>query len=74
MEVKFWSKETRAKADNRVAKMETSALTGWMETTLMTLGMTYDNWRFRNGPKQEVSDTITVLNSIWEELERRNIE
>lgn len=72
--MKFWSKETRAKADSRVAKMETSALTGWMETTLMTLGMTYDNWRFRNGPKQEVSDTITVLNSIWEELERRNIE
>jgi hypothetical protein len=72
--MRFWSKNVKAKADSRVAKMETSALTGWMDTTLMGLGASYDNWRYRNGPKQEVSESLTIIASIWDELERRDVD
>jgi uncharacterized protein YgfB (UPF0149 family) len=72
--MRFWSKTTKAKADSRVAKMETPALTGWMETTLMGLGASYDSWRYRNGPKQEVSEALTIIASIWDELERRDVD
>lgn len=72
--MRFWNKDTKSKADSRVAKLETAALTGWMETTLMHVGVVYDNWRFRNGPKEEVSEHLTILSSIWDELERRNVE
>ena len=72
--MRFWSKDTKAKADNRVAKMETAALTGWMETSLMGLGVSYDSWRFKNGSKQEVSEALTVIASIWDELERRDVD
>jgi len=70
--MRFFSKELKSKADSRVAKMETSALVGWMDSALMGLNMNFDEWRYRKGDKEMITEAITVINSIWDELERRS--
>ena len=69
--MRFWNKELKSKADIRVSKMETAALVGWMDNSIMSLGQTFDDWRFRNGSKDTVSEVLTALSSIWDELEKR---
>ena len=69
--MRFWNKELKSKADSRVAKMETSALVGWMDNSVMSLGQSFDEWRFRNGNKEAVSEVLTAIASIWDELEKR---
>lgn len=69
--MRFWNKELREKANNRVSKMETPALIGWMDNSIMSLGQTFDEWRFRNGNKEAVSEILTAISSIWDELEKR---
>lgn len=51
--------------------METPALIGWMDNSIMSLGQTFDEWRFRNGNKEAVSEILTAISSIWDELEKR---
>jgi hypothetical protein len=70
--MRFFSKELKNKADTRVAKMETSALIGWLDSSIMGFGQSFDDWRFRNGSKETVTESITIINSIWDELERRS--
>ena len=50
--MKFWNKDLKSKADSRVAKMETSALSGWMDNSIMSLGQTFDAWRYHDGTKE----------------------
>lgn len=69
--MRFWNKDLKQKANSRVAKMETQALVGWMDNSIMGLGQTFDEWRFRNGDKEAVSEILTVISSIWDELEIR---
>jgi len=69
--MRFWNKDLKSKADSRVAKMDTSALTGWMDNSIMSLGQSFDAWRFHDGTKEDVSEVLTALNSIWSELEQR---
>jgi hypothetical protein len=70
--MRFFNKELKDKADSRVAKMETPALVGWLDSSIMNFGQSFDEWRFRNGNKETVTEAITAINSIWDELERRS--
>ena len=69
--MRFWNKDLKSKADSRVAKMDTSALTGWMDNSIMSLGQSFYAWRFHDGTNEDVSEVLTALNSIWSELEQR---
>lgn len=69
--MKFFNKELREKADKRVARMETSELCTWMDSSLMALHASFDEYRFRNGDKEYVTESLTALNSIWDELVSR---
>lgn len=55
----------------RVSNMETQQLKNWFNTTIMHLGEAYDSWRYNNGP-DEVSQSITMLDEIWKELQSRS--
>jgi|LakMenEpi03Aug12_release.lakeMendotaPanAssembly.Ray.scaffolds.fasta_scaffold1307426_2 hypothetical protein len=70
--MRFWNKELKEKATSRVTKMETDALVGWMDSSLMNFCSQFDEWRFRKGSSDLVSESLTILNSIWEELDRRS--
>lgn len=69
--MRFFNKDLHSKAQKRVAKMEDSALAAWMDSTLMTLHGAYDQYRFHNGGKEYVTEALTALNAIWDELEQR---
>jgi hypothetical protein len=70
--MRFFNKELKNKADSRVSKMETSALIGWMDSSIMSFGQSFDEWRFRNGSKETVTEAMTIINAIWDELEHRS--
>jgi hypothetical protein len=69
--MKFFNKDLREKADKRVSRMETSELCSWMDSSLMALHAAFDEYRFRNGDKEYVSESLTALNAIWDELVSR---
>lgn len=72
--MKFWNKDLKEKANKRVAKMETSELIIWMDSALMGLNMNFDDWRSHRGSTTVVSESLTALSSIWEELCSRNLD
>jgi hypothetical protein len=70
----------RAKAENdfnegssipRIQKMETSEIHSWVNTTIMSLGVTYDSWRHRDGSKDDFTKALEAINELWKELMSR---
>lgn len=55
----------------RVQKMETQQLVSWFNVTVMTLGRSFDEWSYNDGPESEVSTAIRSLDEIWKELSSR---
>lgn len=72
--MKFWNKDLKEKANKRVSKTDTSELVIWMDTALMGLNMQFDSWRAHKGDPSLISESLTVLSSIWEELNSRQID
>jgi len=56
----------------RIAKMETAGIKTWFDTTLISLGNVYDKWRYHDGPAEEVSEHLTILDELWKELQNRS--
>lgn len=56
----------------RVSTMETVAIKGWFDTTLMGLGSSYDQWRYHNGPVSDITQHLDILNELWRELLQRD--
>lgn len=55
----------------RISNMETTAIKGWFDSTLMGLGSSYDQWRYHNGTEQDVDEHLNILNELWKELQQR---
>ena len=60
-----------SKAAQRASRLDTPSLYGWMDNTIMSLGESFDQWRYKNAPASEVADCIEALQVIWTELESR---
>lgn len=58
----------------RIKKLDNQSLMSWMDTTLMNVGQTYDAWRFKDKPAEQVNEALDVLNDLWEELSNRGID
>lgn len=69
--MKFFNKDFREKADKRVSRMDNSELCTWLDSSLMALHASFDEYRFRNGDKEYVSESLTAINAIWDELNSR---
>lgn len=71
--MKLWSKTQTEKVDihPRIKKMDTPSLISWLDSTLMSLGMSLDKWRFHSGEEEAVDESIQALNMLWEELKER---
>jgi hypothetical protein len=70
-EEKTHDKLPPSKAQQRASKLDNSALYGWMDNSIMSLGASFDAWRFKDAPASEVNDCIEALQTIWKELESR---
>lgn len=51
--------------------MDKSSLLTWFDTSIMGLGGSFDKWRFHGGTPDQVTEALTSLNIIWEELQQR---
>lgn len=57
----------------RASSTETPLLLGWLDTTVMALGVATDKWRFHKGEPEEVSMCMDAFYAIWSELQARGI-
>jgi hypothetical protein len=67
----FFKKEQQTKTVKklpRIEKMDTPSIINWMDLTIMNLGQTFDNWRYKDLPEEEVSQHLEIVNGLWEEL------
>lgn len=53
---------------SRITKMSNHDLTSWANTTIMSLGRAFDDWRYREGPPEAVTESLDSLTLIWHEL------
>jgi hypothetical protein len=73
--VKFWNKN-KAKTEEkerpaRLQKMSEDELRGWLNSSLMELGATYDRWSYNRGESAEFNTVLNVVNDLWNELQSR---
>lgn len=71
--MRLWNKDESNKTEvpSRITKMSTQDLTNWMETSIMGLGASFDNWRYHGGYIKSVTEHLDVLGAMWAELQNR---
>lgn len=55
----------------RIKNLSEPELMAWFNSSLMSLGVSFDSWRYRDGSITEVSDTLNALGEIWKEIKYR---
>jgi hypothetical protein len=55
----------------RVQRIDGSLLPEYLINTIMGLGYVVDQWRFHDGPMDEVQQGIDSLIALWSEIELR---
>lgn len=55
----------------RIKNMDNHQLRGWMNTCLMELGASYDNWAHHQSDPQEFTQILSLVNDLWNELQSR---
>jgi len=78
MALSFFKKELKdlndvspGRAAQRASRLDTASLNTWMDNTIMSLGASFDAWRYKDAPMSEVRDCVDALQVIWTELEKR---
>lgn len=72
--VKLWSrqeKDDKPERSKRIQNMSERDLRGWLNSSLLELGMVYDQWAYHNAPANEVSKMLNIVVELWEELQER---
>jgi hypothetical protein len=73
--VMIWKRSAPTKELHpRIKKLDTPSLLSWMDTTLMSVGMAYDGWRYKDKSPEQVNEALDVLNDLWEEICNRSID
>jgi hypothetical protein len=70
----FFKKEQKASPASKIArlsKMTTPEIISWMDVTIISLGQSFDSWRYKDGTKEEVSTCLNTLKAMWDELDER---
>jgi hypothetical protein len=61
------------KIAKRVGKVQTEQLLTWLDTTIIGLGISVDNWRYHNAAPGDVELSIEAIYAIWQELRSRGL-
>lgn len=69
----FWNKDKKPEKviPQRIQRMANEEIILWMDTSLMHLHRSYDEWRFRGGPSDIIDEYLEALNLMWSELSSR---
>lgn len=74
--VSFWRRRTAPSASQGkvaalAAKMPTSELWNWASAAVNATGASFDQWRFHDGPPEEVELCLSTLGVLFAELRAR---
>lgn len=74
--VKFWGKQDDAQKEakerpQRIQKMSDGDLRGWLNSSLMELGASYDRWAYNRAESEEFDNVLNIVNDLWQELRSR---
>lgn len=58
----------------RVERADTPTLLSWFDNTIMGLGASFDQWRYHDGPVEEIEQHLEVLNEILYVVQSRKQE
>ena len=61
----------RTRAQVRAERLDTASLYTWMDNSIMSLGASFDSWRYKDAPSSEVASCLEALAVVWSELEKR---
>jgi hypothetical protein len=64
-------KEDKTRAQVRAERLDTPSLYAWMDTCVMSLGASFDSWRYKDAPSDEVTSCIEAAHVVWSEIEKR---
>lgn len=67
-------KEEKTRAQIRAERLDTPSLYAWMDNCVMSLGASFDSWRYKNAPSDEVTSCIEAIHVVWSEIEKRKSE
>ena len=69
----FWNKNQKPESivPTRIQRMTKDEIILWMDTSLMHLHRSYDEWRFRGGSSDIIDEYLDALNLMWTELSNR---
>lgn len=56
----------------RMSRMSDLEIRGWLNTCLMELGATYDQWSYHRGSPDEFTKILQLINDLWAELQSRS--
>lgn len=71
----IWKREKPTKEiPPRIKNLDTPSLLMWMDTTLLNVHQAFDGWRFHGKSVEQVSESIDILNSLWEEISSRKVD
>lgn len=60
------------KISARIKKMTTSEVISWLDNSIVNLGQNFDNWRYKDLPEVEVTNSLTAVVALWDELIERS--
>lgn len=57
----------------RIKRLDTPSLLSWVDTTVMHFGASFDAWRYKDQPIEDVQDSLDALVALWEEIKSRQV-
>lgn len=71
--MKIFTKKEESQRDiaPRIKKLNTNELVSWADTTIMLIGRSFDDYRYRDEPLEETGVAVKLLSDILYELQNR---
>lgn len=73
--VKLWGKRPEPQVKDiptRIKNMDDRELRMWLNNCIMELGSAYDKWSYRGGDSVEVSEILSLVDTLWTEVRNRS--
>jgi hypothetical protein len=55
----------------RIQRMSDHDIVSWLNTCIMEMGPTYDQWAYHRGSANEFGTLLDLTKSLWDELQSR---
>jgi hypothetical protein len=57
----------------RIKNMDDHQLRAWLNSCLMELGASYDNWAYHQADPAEFNKILVLVKDLWDEIQSRSV-